>query len=45
MNAYDIKLKMFSIQYENKKFKFSTKINLDEVRLTYVGLSGTSESQ
>ena len=43
VNAYDVKLKMFSIKLENKKLKFSTKINLDEVRMTYVGLSAVSK--
>ena len=28
---------------KNKKFKFSAKINLEEVKMTYVGLSPTSK--
>ena len=38
VNAYDVKFKMLSLQYENKNFKFSSKINLDEVKMTYLGL-------
>ena len=34
---------MFSTNVKQKKLKFSAKINLDEVKMTYVGLSATSE--
>ena len=35
--------KIFVKHVWKKNFKFSSKINLDEVRLTYVHLSATSE--
>ena len=42
-NSYDVMYNMLQMKYENLKFKFSAKIHLDEVTMTYVGLFVTSE--
>ena len=42
MNAYDVK-KYVCMYVKKKKFNFFVNVNLDEVRMMFVGLSVNSE--
>ena len=43
VNTYDVKKYAYMYVKKQKVLIFSSKINLDELMMTYVGLSATSE--